>query len=471
MNPENRNRILTCIALFLLNFILKFSDVSSTDIGLDEPFTIFNAQRNLTGIIELLKTDNNPPLHLFIMHFWINWFGNGLVSARFLSVVFSSLAAVALFLSAARHFSYRTGLIASLIFTASNLQMFYAHDARVYSLFMLLSILNLNSFLNFIYSEKKNTNKSIIIFTLINILLCYAHFFGFVILLVETIVCLIATDFRRHFTKLIISSTVVIVTFLWYIPIIIDRFKITTSGNWIPFPVITDLYTMIWRFSNVPVFAVLFILVTSIVLSLKWNLLNKEPDKKVKISLLMFLISYLLLFFISFKIPVFIDRYLLFTSAYFYILVSVAFLNMLKSRNWNFYISIILTIVLFFTLDLKRGKKESTKEMAEFVAQNTKIPTNIIITPQWFDLNTTYYLKPEWFNNVGHLQDSLVQHQIFAVNKAENIPGLGSNNPAILIDNSGQENSVRSFMISNYKIRSERAFGGNLRVILFDPKN
>lgn len=471
MNPENRNRTLTCIALFLLNFILKFSHVSSTDIGLDEPFTIFNAQRNFAGIIELLKIDNNPPLHLFIMHFWIKSFGAGLVSARFLSVLFSSLAAAALFLSATRHFNYRTGLIASLIFSASNLQMFYAHDARVYSLFMLLAILNFNSFFNFIYSEKKNTNKSILIFTLINILLCYAHFFGFVILLVETIVCMIVTDFRRHLTKLIISSTAVLVTFLWYIPIIIDRFKITTSGNWIPFPVITDLYTMIWRFSNVPVFAVLFIGITLIVLTLKWSELNKESDNKLKISLLMFLISYLLLFSISLKIPVFIDRYLLFTSAYFYVLVTIAILNIFKSPNRSLYSAFVLTIALFFTLDLKRGKKESSKEMAEFVAQNSKIPTNIIITPQWFDLNTAYYLKPQWFNNVAHLQDSLVQNQIFAVNKAENIPGINSSIPAILIDNSGQENSVRSYMISNYKIRSERAFGGNLRVILFDPKN
>lgn len=470
MDSEKRKRVFTCITLFLLNFILKFIYVAVTDIGLDEPFTIFNAQRDLIGIIELLKSDNNPPLHLIFMHFWIKMFGTGLISVRFPSVLFSSLAAIALFLTTTRHFNYRTGLFAALLFTASTTNMFYAHDSRVYSLFILLSILNLNEFLNLMYATGINSKRTFLKLTIINIVLCYSHFFGFVILFIETIVCILIGRLRKNLIKLSASVVIVIFTFIWYIPIIADRFRVTTSGNWIPDPVISDLYTMIWRFSNVPVLAVLFIMISLVILFMKWNFLNKLSNDKSKILVLLFLTSYFFLFFVSFTTPVFIDRYLLFTSAYFYIIISITILNILNNPNWDFLIAASLTVAMFYTLEVKKGKKERTKELAEFVRLNSAGNTNIIITPKWFDLNLIYHLKPDWFKNFSGFEDSLKHNNFFAVNKAENIPILNRNTPVILIDNSGENNSVISFMESNYKTNSEKEFGGNLKAILFVPK-
>ena len=111
------------------------------------------------------------------------------------------------------------------------------------------------------------------------------------------------------------------------------------------------------------------------------------------------------------------------------------------------------------------------KEMSEYVRQNSQNSTITIITPEWFDLNLTYYLKPNWFNNIDHLKDSMMINNFIAINKAENIPNLNLTLPAILIDNSGKENSVRSFMLSKYEISSEKEFGGNLKVILLNPKH
>ena len=79
LTTKNKSLIF-CIGLFVLNFILKFIFISSTDIGLDEPFTLFHAQKNVSDIIELPKTDIHPPLHILIIHFWVILFGTVIVS-------------------------------------------------------------------------------------------------------------------------------------------------------------------------------------------------------------------------------------------------------------------------------------------------------------------------------------------------------------------------------------------------------
>ena len=277
MTLSSSNKLtLTCIVLFALNFFIKFIFIASTDISLDEPFTLFHSQKNVYDILQLPKIDIHPPFHILIMHFWVKLFGTGIFSARFLSVLFSSFAAIALFLTGKKHFTFYTGLIAAFIFSASDIQMFYAHDARVYSLFMFLSIVNLNLFLGIIDFRADKNYKQFILFSMINLLLCYLHFFGFVIIFSEAILCLLIVQHRLHFRKICFSIAIILISFVWYIPIIIDRFRITTQGNWIPYPLLSDLYTMIWRFSNVPVIAVTFIAVVLYTILFKWRKFNGE---------------------------------------------------------------------------------------------------------------------------------------------------------------------------------------------------
>ena len=471
MTLTTKNKLLIfCIGLFVLNFILKFIFISSTDIGLDEPFTLFHAQKNVSDIIELPKTDIHPPLHILIIHFWVNLFGTGIVSARFLSVLFSALAAVAIFLTGKRFFSFKTGLIASLIFTASTIEMFYAHDARVYSIFIFLSISNLFLFLRIIDSGKDKGIKLQILFSIVNILLCYLHFFGFVILFAEALLCLLISQYRVHFKIIFLSISAVLLSFSWYIPIILDRFKATSHGNWIPEPLMSDLYTMIWRFSNVPIIAVTFIAILLFTTIFKWKQSNSETNSKFKTLLILFSICYFGLFIISWIIPVFVDRYLLFTSIYFYLLISYSLVNLTSNVKLNLIIAFVPVTIMFATLDLKKGKRTKTNAMTEFVSPMMEEPVSVIITPVWFDVNFTYYYNREWFKYTQHLNDTLKSHSIFLANHAENIPVLNSNFPVILIDNNTGNDSIKMFLNKTYNYKEEKEFGDGLKVMLFTTK-
>ncbi|MCE3260659.1 MAG: putative rane protein, partial [Bacteroidetes bacterium] len=130
--------------VFLLNLILKFLYLTTQEIAHDEPFSIYHAQFGISTLIDQLKGYNNPPLFEIILHYWIKLFGISPLSVRMLPLLFGALGPVALYYFVRKHFSVRTAIVSSLLLSFSTLLVYYSHDCRVYTLFMLLSILSMH---------------------------------------------------------------------------------------------------------------------------------------------------------------------------------------------------------------------------------------------------------------------------------------------------------------------------------------
>ena len=90
-------RYLLPFFLVLFNFLLKRIGLTTNSIALDEPFSIYVAQFDVTKIIQYLSSGNNPPLFEIILHYWIKFFGIKASSVRFLSCLFSALTALYVF--------------------------------------------------------------------------------------------------------------------------------------------------------------------------------------------------------------------------------------------------------------------------------------------------------------------------------------------------------------------------------------
>ena len=209
---------------------MKILYITYSDLGVDEPFTIYFSQLNFSDLMEMLKNENNPPLHFILTHFWIKIFGISEFSARFPSVLFSSFSVVIIFLIGQKFFSTLIGIAACLLYTGSTLHMYFAHDARVYSMFFFINCCSLYFYLNIIAPIKSNNKKMLVGFILSNILLCYSHFFGFIIIFVEVLIVILIPQLRIYFLKILISVLIIIGSFIWYIPILIERFKMNRSA-------------------------------------------------------------------------------------------------------------------------------------------------------------------------------------------------------------------------------------------------
>src|ERR1700758_4354644 len=174
------------ILLFLLNLGLKLWHLTTAAIGHDEPFSIYYAQSSLSALFEELEKGNNPPLFEVILHFWIKLFGISPFSVRMLPTLFACLCPVVLYYFAKRNFYLRVGIFSSLLLTFSDLLLYYSHDCRVYSLFVLLTLLSFYYYLEIICSNRTTLFKQIL-FVVFSTLLIYAHYFGFFALIIQGI--------------------------------------------------------------------------------------------------------------------------------------------------------------------------------------------------------------------------------------------------------------------------------------------
>lgn len=414
-------------AFVLLNVLLKFMFIQENSISWDEPFSIYHAQMDVSKIIHHLYQGNNPPLFEILLHFWIKMTGISPLSVRFLPAVFSSLTAGFVFLLGARFINLKAGIFAALLFTGSNFHLFFAHEARVYAWFGLLTVVSMYIFLTLI-EEKKSIYRWIALI-LVNTTLMYSHYFGIFLIAIQCISILSFSEIRRNlFLPYLLSGSVILLLFLPNILILWNRFQVSANnGTWIEKPNgIESLYNMLWNFSNQPLTTVVCIglLVAALIKKIIfWN--QTKTTIIIKIILVWFLFPFLSLFALSYKIPMFLDRYLIFVSFgyYFSVIIAVQYLFLKEQiTTWIYsFVAILFLVTLKPNLDNKRHVKEAIDKLKTLEDPNT----SILICGHDFILNFCYYYDFNLFKRYNDksvyktMKDELNKKNIYPLYKMD----------------------------------------------------
>lgn len=248
---QNKNIIIPAI-LILLNIFIKGFFLTENSIAGDEPFSIYHAQMDIVSIIKQLATGNNPPLYELILHFWIKIFGISPLSVRFPSLIFSCITVLFIYKLGKRFFSQEVAIYAGLFFIFSNYQILFAHEARVYALVGMLSVISMYHYLRIIVNHETNS-FNVIVFLATNIFLIYSHYFGFFILLIQLVYILLNKELiTRYWKKSLLASLIITLFYLPNLEIIISRFLDSTmNGTWIrPVSNLGNLHDVFYMFSN-----------------------------------------------------------------------------------------------------------------------------------------------------------------------------------------------------------------------------
>ena len=112
------------MAIVAVAFALRFIFIGKADIGNDECFSLYYAQKSLADIVCSLSDYDNPPLWELILHFWIAAVGIGIVALRSLSAIFSTLTVIPIYLTGERHIGRGSGVIASLMYAFASFSLF-----------------------------------------------------------------------------------------------------------------------------------------------------------------------------------------------------------------------------------------------------------------------------------------------------------------------------------------------------------
>ncbi|MFT5859480.1 MAG: mannosyltransferase [Flavobacteriaceae bacterium] len=453
------NNLILPAGILLLNVVIKLLFIDQTAIGGDEPFTLFYAQTDYETLFAMLETENNPPLYTFIMKYWIQFFGNDVLTVRILPLLFSSFTAVGIYQLGRLYWSRFVGITAALIFTFANYHIYFSHESRPYALFAMLTVFSILVFLQVTIDGRK---RRIYLLALLNVLLIYNHFFGFFVLFVQFLSFLIIRPIRTSAWKpLFISWGLVVIGYLPYIPFILKRFGHASGGTWLKAPPLDGLYTNLWNFSNQPinVMIALSVFLAAIVL---WVIRKREIKKPAVIILVIwFLIPYFLMFALSFKIPMFLDRYLVYISIAYYLLIAVSMEYIAAGKNYKWFFGGALVILMACTSNFNSGNTRNDDQLVKEIISSKSENTAVILCPDWYFMTFSYHYDRSIFNDYRNSKARLEAQNIFPrayLNSNNNSQIL--NKEHVIFVNTGAyyvdpKNKIQRMLLDHFVLTSE----------------
>lgn len=135
------------------------------------------AQTDLKNFFSLMFKNCHTPLYYFYLKFWMLICGDTDISLRLSSLLPSILSIIAMFFVGKELKNEKTGILCALFTAISSFNIYFAQEARLYSLIFLFTSLTV---LFFIKTIKEHTNKNLILFFTLNALVCATHTLGII---------------------------------------------------------------------------------------------------------------------------------------------------------------------------------------------------------------------------------------------------------------------------------------------------
>lgn len=399
--PNKRQTILECLVLLVIAAMLRIWFVGKTDLGYDESFSLHISLQSLPDIVGLLSKGDNPPLWELMLHFWVKIFGISEVAIRGLSLIFSVLTIIPIYLAGEKHIHRFVGVAASLFYCFSTFSIYLAHDCRVYSLIGFLSASSAFLFISCIHRPKA---FKFILLTLVNLMLMYGHYLSVWIIVMEFIIALSIKPIRKKIWKpYLIHAAVLVLLFIPMFPVLFRRFMDSgVNGTWIAKTTSPEvLYDFLWRMCNVPVTTVLaiVILVVIFIKLIVSTFRKKQQLGNTGILTLLWVVPLLVSFVLSFFTGFFLDRYFYFLFPLFYLSIAAYCIALFPKRK---AIGLSLMGVFAVAMAVACSPDSSTKHFSGWhydikpivnqLVEAKEKENALVILPEYFDKQFTYYL-------------------------------------------------------------------------------
>jgi mannosyltransferase len=473
---------LTVFILVLLNIAVKGFYLNYSPIDGDEPFSIFHAQLNVTSIIEELKTGNNPPLYEIILSFWVKVFGVSELSVRTPSLIFSATTTFLLYKLLAKYFNTRIALITSLLFIFSNINILAAQEARVYSLFVLLTVASYYQFVSLYSSNKKNLH--LLLISAVNIVLIYSHYFGFFVIFTQFVLLLLINDLRKNALKYYLYSLIILSVF--YTPnlfILWNRFLDSSSnGTWISPPSgVESIYNMLWEFSNKPITTVVSLLIIVTALFLFIYRKNKTSSVYYKIAIGWFAIPFSVMFISSYWVPMFFPKYLIFVSIGYYIVLAISIESIFKNNLYKKLLGSSIIILFAATASFKKESPFNFRDITTIFNNEITNTHDVIISPKHYALHFAYYYDKSLFNNgnknngIESVIKKLNALNIFPINVLKEYNTSNKNRPVLYLNIHSEflypNNETLKYLNTKFELVKSIPFKDGYYLNTYLPKN
>ncbi len=202
--------------------LLRFWHLADACLWFDEIFSVHAAEHDWQSLFWFAAQDLiHPPLFYVLLKFWILIAGESLFWLRFFPVLLSIIALIPFYLLCRQLKLSNPTIALALTFLAVNGSLVkYSQEVRMYSLLLCLSLFSMWLFARFL-----NVGKGIWVLTVLNILLVYTHYFGWLIILSEVFALLFLQ--RLKIRQILIMVGITLLSFApWFVAV----FQAARSG-------------------------------------------------------------------------------------------------------------------------------------------------------------------------------------------------------------------------------------------------
>jgi hypothetical protein len=223
MQRPSKSQVAVFVFILAGYVAVRFWNITASCLWFDEIFSVHAAEHPWNSILNFVALDLiHPPLFYILMKMWIAVGGESLLWLRTLPVAFSIVAIVPfVFLCRELRLGLWTAVLAFFLIAVNGSLIKYAQELRMYSMLMCISLFSLWLFARFF-----RTGKGIVVLTMVNLVLVYTHYFGWLVLLSEVTAILI---FQRIKWRPILMMWVVV--FVGFLPWLVAVLRTATSGS------------------------------------------------------------------------------------------------------------------------------------------------------------------------------------------------------------------------------------------------
>ena len=167
---------LVALTVLALAFALRVYRLGAQSLWYDEGLSVYLASLPPGETIAQSAVTDHPPLHALILNVWMRLAGSSEYSARFASVFFGTLAVALTFALGRRAGGSRAGLIAAVLFGISPMAVWYAQEARGYSLLVTLVLVAALAVLK--SGIRDGGGRAWLVYALASAAAMYTHYFA-----------------------------------------------------------------------------------------------------------------------------------------------------------------------------------------------------------------------------------------------------------------------------------------------------
>jgi uncharacterized membrane protein len=476
MNRFPWRNTLIFLLIVAAHMLFKLIALDASGFWYDETFGLYYSEQDWGLIKHTSEWDVNPPLYYYFLYIWRNLFGIREYAIRFSSVLFSSLSAGVLYFLVRKHFNQTAAVLSLIFFTASYEVYYYAHEARCYSIILFLVLSSTWCFFNLI--ERKGA-ADIILLGICNFFLVYAHYVAAIVPAIQFFLLLVFFEkdfFKRAGLSFLLTFALVFWRFTKKQVILIFHHE---KSFWLTKPNSGDLKHVFYDFFNGTFFFWISVAVAAIALGLiiiyNRKIFSDRAFRIKSIYLLLCGVCTIFLFYVlSQFMPMFLKRYLLFTTPFLYMLIAV--LVSLTGNQIRFALAGALCLVSalsFIHFDYRTPKPMNYREAAQTVKYLKTNETLVLAETRDIKALFAYYFDQPAFSDFRKMDSLLNTKNVYFVTKPEDIAyvDLKKYKQVILtqtFERFNEDNTrLLNYISSQFKFKASNSSFADVRINLF----